>query len=152
MRWLRETVWRQRCFKNGSAWSHRRVSIQTNSRHCDYFIMATLLINQFDLNHSRIDAQRPANKRRKRKGSNSGGGANSAPPVPSKKRSPGPNFSLASQVVVFFRSLPEKLTEHRTTFTNGIIHPTINSKIFVSKKRNVLFECRDKWYMPKWEL
>lgn len=42
------------------------------------------------------ESQRPANKRRKRKGSNSG--ANSAPPVPSKKRSPGPNFSLASQV------------------------------------------------------
>ncbi|CAD7088290.1 unnamed protein product [Hermetia illucens] len=46
------------------------------------------------------DAQRPANKRRKRKGSNSGGPANNAPPVPSKKRSPGPNFSLASQVDV----------------------------------------------------
>lgn len=49
-----------------------------------------------------LDAQRPANKRRKRKGSNSGGPANNAPPVPSKKRSPGPNFSLASQVVVFY--------------------------------------------------
>lgn len=47
-----------------------------------------------------IDAQRPPNKRRKRKGSNSGSGANAAPPVPNKKRSPGPNFSLASQVVV----------------------------------------------------
>lgn len=46
------------------------------------------------------DAQRPPNKRRKRKGSNSGSGANSAPPVPSKKRSPGPNFSLASQDVM----------------------------------------------------
>lgn len=46
------------------------------------------------------DAQRPANKRRKRKGSSSGAGAgNAGPPVPSKKRSPGPNFSLASQVV-----------------------------------------------------
>lgn len=49
-----------------------------------------------------LDAQRPPNKRRKRKGSNSGSGANSAPPVPSKKRSPGPNFSLASQVVVSY--------------------------------------------------
>lgn len=53
------------------------------------------------------DAQRPANKRRKRKGSSSGAGAgNAGPPAPSKKRSPGPNFSLASQVVsricVFF--------------------------------------------------
>ncbi|XP_055696162.1 LIM domain-binding protein 2 isoform X2 [Lutzomyia longipalpis] len=46
------------------------------------------------------DTQRPANKRRKRKGSNSGGAANNAPPVPSKKRSPGPNFSLASQDVM----------------------------------------------------
>ncbi|KAJ6645331.1 LIM domain-binding protein 2 [Pseudolycoriella hygida] len=44
------------------------------------------------------DAQRPPNKRRKRKGSNSG--ANNAPPVTSKKRSPGPNFSLASQDVM----------------------------------------------------
>ncbi|XP_053663499.1 LIM domain-binding protein 1, partial [Anopheles marshallii] len=47
------------------------------------------------------DAQRPANKRRKRKGSSSGAGAgNAGPQVPSKKRSPGPNFSLASQVDV----------------------------------------------------
>lgn len=45
-----------------------------------------------------LESQRPANKRRKRKGSNSGGAANNAPPVPNKKRSPGPNFSLASQV------------------------------------------------------
>ncbi|XP_037041598.1 LIM domain-binding protein 2 isoform X2 [Bradysia coprophila] len=45
------------------------------------------------------DAQRPPNKRRKRKGSNSGA-ANNAPPVTSKKRSPGPNFSLASQDVM----------------------------------------------------
>ncbi|XP_012281548.1 LIM domain-binding protein 2 isoform X1 [Orussus abietinus] len=45
------------------------------------------------------DAQRPQNKRRKRKGSASGAG-NNAPPVPSKKRSPGPNFSLASQDVM----------------------------------------------------
>ncbi|XP_035907393.1 LIM domain-binding protein 1 isoform X2 [Anopheles stephensi] len=47
------------------------------------------------------DAQRPANKRRKRKGSSSGAGAgNAGPQVPSKKRSPGPNFSLASQDVM----------------------------------------------------
>jgi hypothetical protein len=44
------------------------------------------------------ESQRPANKRRKRKGSQSGAGANSAPPAPNKKRSPGPNFALASQV------------------------------------------------------
>ncbi|XP_059476012.1 LIM domain-binding protein 2 isoform X3 [Neocloeon triangulifer] len=46
------------------------------------------------------ESQRPANKRRKRKGSTSGAGANSAPPAPNKKRSPGPNFSLASQDVM----------------------------------------------------
>lgn len=44
------------------------------------------------------ESQRPANKRRKRKGSNSGGAANNVTPAPNKKRSPGPNFSLASQV------------------------------------------------------
>lgn len=48
-----------------------------------------------------IESQRPANKRRKRKGSQGGGAANSTPPVPNKKRSPGPNFSLASQVCFF---------------------------------------------------
>ncbi|KAI8127353.1 LIM domain-binding protein 2 [Lucilia cuprina] len=48
------------------------------------------------------DPQRPANKRRKRKGSNSGGGANAnTPPVSNQKRSPsGPNFSLSSQDVM----------------------------------------------------
>ncbi|XP_011298882.1 LIM domain-binding protein 2 isoform X4 [Fopius arisanus] len=45
------------------------------------------------------ESQRPASKRRKRKGSASGPG-NNAPPAPSKKRSPGPNFSLASQDVM----------------------------------------------------
>lgn len=59
---------------------------------------------QPDFSHV-TDAQRPPNKRRKRKGSNSAGGANNVPPVASKKRSPGPNFSLASQVVVQ-RGLP----------------------------------------------
>ncbi|GBP03885.1 LIM domain-binding protein 2 [Eumeta japonica] len=43
------------------------------------------------------ESQRPASKRRKRKGS---AGANSVPPAPAKKRSPGPNFSLASQDVM----------------------------------------------------
>ncbi|XP_018901505.1 LIM domain-binding protein 2 isoform X2 [Bemisia tabaci] len=46
------------------------------------------------------ESQRPASKRRKRKGSQSGGAANNTPPVPNKKRSPGPNFSLASQDVM----------------------------------------------------
>ncbi|XP_076625787.1 LIM domain-binding protein 2 Chi isoform X5 [Colletes latitarsis] len=45
------------------------------------------------------ESQRPASKRRKRKASASGPG-NNAPPAPSKKRSPGPNFSLASQDVM----------------------------------------------------
>ncbi|KZC12172.1 LIM domain-binding protein 2 [Dufourea novaeangliae] len=45
------------------------------------------------------ESQRPASKRRKRKGSTSGPG-NNAPPAPSKKRSPGPNFALASQDVM----------------------------------------------------
>ncbi|KAG5673880.1 hypothetical protein PVAND_003887 [Polypedilum vanderplanki] len=45
------------------------------------------------------DAQRPTNKRRKRKGS-SGGAVANTPPVQNKKRSPGPNFSLASQDVM----------------------------------------------------
>ncbi|XP_048516847.1 LIM domain-binding protein 2 isoform X2 [Dendroctonus ponderosae] len=48
----------------------------------------------------RPESQRPANKRRKRKGSNSGGAANNATPAPNKKRSPGPTFSLASQDVM----------------------------------------------------
>lgn len=60
------------------------------------------------------DAQRPPNKRRKRKGSNSGSGANSAPPVPNKKRSPGPNFSLASQVVVSFYKTKCRNSEKHT--------------------------------------
>ncbi|XP_031785433.1 LIM domain-binding protein 2 isoform X5 [Nasonia vitripennis] len=45
------------------------------------------------------ESQRPTNKRRKRKGSTSGPG-NNAPPAPSKKRSPGPNFSLTTQDVM----------------------------------------------------
>ncbi|XP_050312665.1 LIM domain-binding protein 2 isoform X7 [Anthonomus grandis grandis] len=48
----------------------------------------------------RTESQRQPSKRRKRKGSNSGGAANNAAPAPNKKRSPGPNFSLASQDVM----------------------------------------------------
>ncbi|XP_076037796.1 uncharacterized protein LOC143023163 isoform X1 [Oratosquilla oratoria] len=44
------------------------------------------------------ESQRAPNKRRKRKGSQSGQNANSNSTGGSKKRSPGPNFSLASQV------------------------------------------------------
>ena len=49
---------------------------------------------------------RPTNKRRKRKGaaqnapSNAGGGPGGGPGTVGKKRSPGPNFSLASQVTL----------------------------------------------------
>lgn len=71
----------------------------------NHFTYTFVHYNNIDYLLEPTDAQRPTNKRRKRKGSNSGGGANNTPPVPSKKRSPGPNFSLASQVVVFFRSL-----------------------------------------------
>lgn len=46
------------------------------------------------------ESQRTTNKRRKRKGSNSGASTNNIPALPSKKRSPGPNFSLASQDVM----------------------------------------------------
>lgn len=68
------------------------------------------------------DAQRPPNKRRKRKGSNSGSGANSAPPVPSKKRSPGPNFSLASQVVVSHSFLVYDILRKRQPSTCERVH------------------------------
>lgn len=61
-----------------------------------------------------IESQRPANKRRKRKGSNSGGAANNAQPAPNKKRSPGPNFSLASQV-----SEKKMVKKHFTIFPYG---------------------------------
>lgn len=68
------------------------------------------------MNFHITESQRPANKRRKRKGSNSGnaggpqitqsgvGGSTSGPTASSKKRSPGPSggggagFNLASQV------------------------------------------------------
>ncbi|XP_076037797.1 uncharacterized protein LOC143023163 isoform X2 [Oratosquilla oratoria] len=46
------------------------------------------------------ESQRAPNKRRKRKGSQSGQNANSNSTGGSKKRSPGPNFSLASQDVM----------------------------------------------------
>ena len=54
-------------------------------------------------NKMNTETQRPPNKRRKRKGSQTGGGAGinqAQPAAPNKKRSPGPNFSLASQVTI----------------------------------------------------
>merc|ERR1712071_594349 len=54
-------------------------------------------------NKMNAETQRPPNKRCKRKGSQTGGsaGINQAQPAaPNKKRSPGPNFSLASQDVM----------------------------------------------------
>ncbi|XP_077290857.1 LIM domain-binding protein 2 Chi isoform X2 [Arctopsyche grandis] len=73
------------------------------SRHKAYALsprdcLKTTLFQKWQRMVAPPESQRPANKRRKRKGSTSG--ANSAPPVPSKKRSPGPNFSLASQDVM----------------------------------------------------
>ncbi|XP_061507789.1 LIM domain-binding protein 1 isoform X8 [Anopheles gambiae] len=76
------------------------------SRHKAYALsprdcLKTTLFQKWQRMVAPPDAQRPANKRRKRKGSSSGAGAgNTGPQVPSKKRSPGPNFSLASQVDV----------------------------------------------------
>ncbi|XP_058120356.1 LIM domain-binding protein 2 isoform X3 [Anopheles ziemanni] len=76
------------------------------SRHKAYALsprdcLKTTLFQKWQRMVAPPDAQRPANKRRKRKGSSSGAGAgNAGPQVPSKKRSPGPNFSLASQVDV----------------------------------------------------
>ena len=64
--------------------------------------------------HCITESARPTNKRRKRKGaaqnapSNAGGGPGGGPgTVGGKKRSPGPNFSLASQVKInkIFKSL-----------------------------------------------
>ncbi|CRL05663.1 CLUMA_CG018696, isoform B [Clunio marinus] len=75
------------------------------SRHKAYSLsprdcLKTTLFQKWQRMVAPPDAQRPANKRRKRKGSSGGGVANSTPPVPNKKRSPGPNFSLASQDVM----------------------------------------------------
>ncbi|CAB0001877.1 unnamed protein product [Nesidiocoris tenuis] len=79
------------------------------SRHKAYALsprdcLKTTLFQKWQRMVAPPESQRPANKRRKRKGSQSGGAANSAPPAPNKKRSPGPNFSLASQVSTNFRS------------------------------------------------
>ncbi|XP_063222362.1 LIM domain-binding protein 2 isoform X4 [Bacillus rossius redtenbacheri] len=75
------------------------------SRHKAYALsprdcLKTTLFQKWQRMVAPPESQRPANKRRKRKGSQSGGAANNAPPVPNKKRSPGPNFSLASQDVM----------------------------------------------------
>jgi LIM domain-binding protein 1 len=75
------------------------------SRHKAYALsprdcLKTTLFQKWQRMVAPPDAQRPTNKRRKRKGSNSGGVSNSTPPAPNKKRSPGPNFTLASQDVM----------------------------------------------------
>lgn len=53
-----------------------------------------------------LESSRPAKNRRKRKGAASaavgGGGGGPGGPMGNKKRSPGPNFSLASQVKITF--------------------------------------------------
>ncbi|KAG5319301.1 LDB2 protein, partial [Pseudoatta argentina] len=74
------------------------------SRHKAYALsprdcLKTTLFQKWQRIVAPPESQRPASKRRKRKGSTSGPG-NNAPPAPSKKRSPGPNFSLASQDVM----------------------------------------------------
>ncbi|XP_044012841.1 LIM domain-binding protein 2 isoform X2 [Aphidius gifuensis] len=74
------------------------------SRHKAYALsprdcLKTTLFQKWQRMVAPPESQRPASKRRKRKGSTSGPGSN-APPAPSKKRSPGPNFSLASQDVM----------------------------------------------------
>ncbi|XP_066587216.1 LIM domain-binding protein 2-like isoform X2 [Prorops nasuta] len=74
------------------------------SRHKAYAMaprdcLNTTLFRKWQLMCAPPESQRPASKRRKRKGSTSGPG-NNAPPAPSKKRSPGPNFNLASQDVM----------------------------------------------------
>lgn len=74
------------------------------SRHKAYALsprdcLKTTLFQKWQRMVAPPESQRPASKRRKRKGSTSGPG-NNAPPAPSKKRSPGPNFSLASQDVM----------------------------------------------------
>ncbi|CAG5036795.1 unnamed protein product [Parnassius apollo] len=72
------------------------------SRHKAYALsprdcLKTTLFQKWQRMVAPPESQRPASKRRKRKGS---AGANAAPPAPTKKRSPGPNFSLASQDVM----------------------------------------------------
>jgi LIM domain-binding protein 2 len=82
-------------------------------------------------NLASTETQRPPNKRRKRKGSQTGGGAGGgiggnpgpgAPAVPNnKKRSPGPNFSLASQVSNGTGKVLISFIQHFTTNTQ-IVH------------------------------
>lgn len=74
------------------------------SRHKAYALsprdcLKTTLFQKWQRMVAPPESQRPPNKRRKRKGSNSAA-VNNAAPVPNKKRSPGPNFSLASQDVM----------------------------------------------------
>ena len=87
------------------------------------------------------ETQRPPNKRRKRKGSQTGGGAGGgisgnpgpgAPAVPNnKKRSPGPNFSLASQVSNGTGKVLISIIQHYTTNTQ-IVHTNTLNQIQIS--------------------
>lgn len=85
------------------------------------------------------EAQRQPNKRRKRKGSQSSAATNNTPAAPTKKRSPGPNFSLASQVRLILNEI-----EGRTSTQNkGELRPTILPRNNERKKtcfRNEAFE------------
>lgn len=76
-------------------------------------------------NKMNTETQRPPNKRRKRKGSQTGGGAGinqAQPAAPNKKRSPGPNFSLASQVTYSVQSILCKELLSMPVHSN--IHPS----------------------------
>ncbi|XP_065216864.1 LIM domain-binding protein 2 isoform X2 [Planococcus citri] len=75
------------------------------SRHKAYNLtprdcLKTTLFQKWQRMVAPPESQRPANKRRKRKGSQSSAATNNTPAAPAKKRSPGPNFSLASQDVM----------------------------------------------------
>ncbi|XP_065584527.1 LIM domain-binding protein 2-like isoform X2 [Artemia franciscana] len=77
------------------------------SRHKDYGLgprdcLKTTLYQKWQRVVAPPESQKPPNKRRKRKGSNSAGAGTGANPIapPSKKQSPGPNFALSSQDVM----------------------------------------------------
>ncbi|XKL64077.1 hypothetical protein PGB90_004163 [Kerria lacca] len=75
------------------------------SRHKAYALsprdcLKTTLFQKWQRMVAPPESQRPTNKRRKRKGSQSSAATNNTPSAPTKKRSPGPNFSLASQDVM----------------------------------------------------
>ncbi|KPJ15348.1 LIM domain-binding protein 2 [Papilio machaon] len=98
------------------------------SRHKAYALsprdcLKTTLFQKWQRMVAPPESQRPASKRRKRKGS---AGANAAPPAPTKKRSPGPNFSLASQVIYVRHTYDTHTTHTRHTRTASRRHSSRN--------------------------